>query len=79
MKTKYARWILTPIRNAATRTMRASLRGGKKGTGKVIGSYQYWPESFKSCEMGDDIATHIEADAMADGYTILPAGQGETQ
>ena len=53
-------------------TMRLALRIGTHGTGREIGAVQYWMHSDRSMVEADRISAHIEADARAEGYTILP-------
>ena len=66
-----ARWTHRRVRGIEP-TMRLALRIGTAGTGHELGAVQYWIDSGKSMEEADRIASRIEEDARAAGYTILP-------
>ena len=68
---KTARWKLTNVPKAPTRTMRAALCSGAKGKGKTLGAYEFWPDSALSCAASDPIAEAIEADAIHAGYSLV--------
>lgn len=70
-----ARWTHKRIR-AIEPTIRLELRVGEDGTGAVLGAVECWVESEKSMDETDRICQRIEADAKAEGYTILPDADG---
>ena len=57
MKAKYTS---TEVKNQPNYTRRMILRAGEKGTGKLLWSCQYWPNSRKSVEQMEAIRFEFE-------------------
>ena len=67
----HARWTHTHVRGTP-HTLRVALRSGTNGHGRLLGAVNYLPQSRKSMEEAERICVHIEQQALAHGYTILP-------
>ena len=52
-KQRYATLAETRVPGQPDHTVRRMLRAGRKGTGRLLWSLCYWPDSGKSCEAAD--------------------------